>query len=1434
MVAPEVTVPWVLSARSAAGLPAQAERLVSFLQERPEWSPVDVGYSLAVSRARFEHRAVVCGADRGELLDALRGIAEGGAVSGVVRGEASSGRSAFLFTGQGSQRAGMGRELYASFPVFAAAFDEVCAHIDRHLDRPLKELVFEDTSGLLDETGYTQVALFALEVALFRLVESWGVAPDFVIGHSIGEIAAAHVAGVFSLEDAAVLVAARGRLMQALPGGGAMAAIEATEVEVAEQLAGREAQVSIAAINGPTSVVVSGDEAVVDEAVAYWREQGRRTRRLRVSHAFHSPHMDPMLEEFRAVAEGISYSVPRVAVVSNVTGKLAEGLELCSADYWVRHVRGAVRFADGMAYLDGQNVTRYLELGPDGILSGMGQGCLPEDSEAVFAAVLRKDRPEPDTFTTAVGTLHAHGVKVDWEGVFAGRGGRLMDLPTYTFQHERYWLEGPAETGDVASLGIGAAGQALLGAAITLPDSDGLLLTGRLSLQSHPWLADHAVMGSVLLPGTAMVELAIQAGDQVGCSTLEDLTLQAPLVIPERGGVALRVTVSDADESGRRQVAVYSQPADAEPGEAWTRHAVGTVAGVVAETEPVGLSVWPPQGAEPVDVEPEAFYEAFAATGLSYGPVFQGVRAAWRLGDEVFAEVALPEETSTDGFGLHPALLDAALHAAAFGDFVSGTSGVGGGARLPFAWSGVKLYATGASALRVRLAPAGTDAFSLTVADAVGVPVAAVESLVLRPVDTQQLSSAGGGAAQEALFTVDWTELDKSVLGQAAQQLRQAVRETHSDRPSADWAVVGTVPRGGLGAAWSGGDAYAGLDALVAAVESGTRSALPKVVLVPVDGLDTLDTLETVNDRSDVAANGHTVAHRALALAQQWIADERFADARLVFVTRGAVAAADGDAVPDVAGAAVWGLVRSAQSENPDRFALVDADADADVTVAPDLLAELALTRETQCAVRGDTLRVARLTRVRTGAGASPGNDSAASPGVGATRRLADGAVLVTGGTGALGALVARHLVTEHRVRDLVLTSRRGDQASGAAELADELTELGAHVEIVACDASDRMALEALVESVTTERPLSGVVHTAGVLDDGIVPSLTPERLDAVLRPKVDAAWNLHELTQAMDLSAFVLFSSAAGVMGNAGQGNYAAANTFLDALAQHRRAQGLPAVSLAWGAWAQSGGMVGQLSEADQERMARAGAEGLSDADGLALFDAALLPEAAALLVPMRLDLAGIRARAADAGVPTLLRGLVRVPARRTAQAAATAQSSDAGTLADRLTGLPEAEQRAAVLDLVRARAAAVLGFDGPEDIGPKLGFLELGVDSLTAVELRNQLGKATGLRLPATLIFDYPTPAAVADYLLGEVGPATGPTSQSVYSELDRLEALLSAVARDDDESSGITARLRSVMAKWSDRMSDTQAPADEDELASATADELFDLLDNELGQS
>ncbi|MCX2971868.1 type I polyketide synthase, partial [Streptomyces marinisediminis] len=598
-------VPWVLSARSAQALAGQAGRLLERVDSLG--SPVDVGWSLAVSRSVFEHRAVVVGADRAGLLAA---VAQGQAPAGVVTGQASGGRAAFLFSGQGSQRAGMGRELYDAFPVFADAFDAVCAELDGHLDASVREVVFEG-SELLDQTQYTQAGLFALEVALFRLLEHWGVAPDYLLGHSIGEVAAAHVAGVWSLEDAARLVAARGRLMQALPSGGAMIAVQATEEETTALLADG---VSIAAVNGPTSVVVSGDE----EAVTAIAAQFGKSKRLNVSHAFHSPRMDPMLEEFRAVAESLTYHAPRIPVVSNLSGDLA-GEELATADYWVRHVREAVRFHDGVRSLTAHGVTTCLELGPGGVLTAMGQECAAEAADAVdpadaaFVPALRKGRAEAEALVTALAELHVRGTAVGWDAYFAGTGARRVDLPTYAFQHATYWPRRFDRTGDLSGAGLRTSEHPLLVGSVALAGEDVSLFTSRISLESHPWLADHTVLGSVLLPGTAFVELALHAGERVGCGVLEELTIQAPLVLPERGARVLQIVAGAAGADGGRPLTVHSRPADArtdagtdvDDAADWVLHASGVVVpgeGRAAESA-AGLVAWPPAGAEPVSVE---------------------------------------------------------------------------------------------------------------------------------------------------------------------------------------------------------------------------------------------------------------------------------------------------------------------------------------------------------------------------------------------------------------------------------------------------------------------------------------------------------------------------------------------------------------------------------------------------------------------------------------------------------------------------------------------------------------------------------------------------------------------------------------------------------------------------------------------------------------
>ncbi|OKI85250.1 polyketide synthase, partial [Streptomyces sp. CB02058] len=646
---------WVLSATGAEALKAQAARLLERVADGSEVRPVDVGFSLVTSRAVFEHRAAVVGGTREQLVEGLRALAGDGRDGSVFRGAARSRpKAAFLFTGQGAQRVGMGRELHASFPVFAEAFDAVVAELDSHLSGSLRDVVWGEDASLLERTEFTQPALFAFETALFRLLESWGVRPDFLAGHSVGELTAAHVSGVLSLADAARLVAARARLMQALPAGGAMVAVRASEDEVLPYLTSDA--VSIAAVNGPDTVVISGAEVDVLEVVARFEAEGRKTSRLRVSHAFHSPLMEPMLAEFRTVAESVTFGEARIPVVSNVTGQLATSDDLRTPEYWVRHVREAVRFGDGVRALSAAGVSVFLEVGPDAVLTAMAQSSA---ADAVFVPGLRRNQSEPEALVTALARLHTVGHSPDWAAFYAPTGARRVDLPTYAFQHQHYWLLPDVMDSNPESLGLVSADHPVLGAAVGLPDG-GVVFTGRLSLNSHPWLADHSVLGSVLVPGTGLVELALRAGEEVGCGLLEELTLQAPMTLPESEALRVQVVVSAASDDGAREVSVHSRP-EGDRDIPWTLHAEGALLSEPA-TADFGLEVWPPEGAVPVSVE--GAYERLVDDGYEYGPVFRGLRAVWTRGEEIFAEVSLPDEAREDAgrFGLHPALLDAALH----------------------------------------------------------------------------------------------------------------------------------------------------------------------------------------------------------------------------------------------------------------------------------------------------------------------------------------------------------------------------------------------------------------------------------------------------------------------------------------------------------------------------------------------------------------------------------------------------------------------------------------------------------------------------------------------------------------------------------------------------------------------------------------------------
>ncbi|MDB1090415.1 type I polyketide synthase, partial [Streptomyces sp. ACA25] len=1269
-------VPWPVSARTAEGLRGQAARLRDFVAGHPGLQPEEIAKTLTTGRAALEHRAVVLG--RAEsLLKGLDALATGTSAASVVQGSVVNGRTAFMFTGQGSQYAGMGRELYTAFPVFAEAFDAVAARVDVGL--PLKEIVFGDGDEMT-RIGYAIAGMFAVQVSLTRLLESLNITPDVVLGHSTGELAAAHIAGVLSLDDACRLLSSRARLMQALPESGSMLAVEASREEVVPLPAG----VDLAAVNGPASVTVSGDEDVITRLEARWRAEGRRVKRLIVSHAAHSHHMDPILEEFGAVAATLTHHEPLIPLVTTGPGPI-DGHE-----YWVRQARQPVMFADALGRMSG--VRRFVELGPDGVLSALAQQVL---DDAVFVPALRSDRDEVETFFQTLAGLHVAGAAVDWPGLPAVDGA---DLPTYAFQHERYWVRPEPGSGDVSDAGLSGAGHPLLGAAVASATDDGMVLTGRLSTAAYPWLADHRVQGSTVVPGTALLELALHAGGLVGRAHVHELTLHAPLVLPERGAVRVQVVVS-AGEGAEHEVVVYGRR-ESDEESSWTRHAAG-VLGEGEQGEPAAEAVWPPEGAVPVDLS--GHYETMDAAGLVYGPAFRGLRALWTAGDTVCAEVALPDRREAGAFGMHPALLDAALQALG----ATGEAGEPVTARLPFSWSGVALHAVGASVLRVRLTPAGVDAVAVEAFDEAGLPVLSVESLALRAVPGQLTAAPGA----DSLFEVVWTELGE-VSG------TDPVAHVLVDDPARDVAEWSEVP----------------------GVVVWRPAAEPAAVLAGV---------------------------------QAWLAEERAVASRLVVCTRGAVAAADGDGMAEPMAAAAWGLVRAAQAEHPDRFVLLDEDtpgtpgtgepgADECETLP---WGRALASDEPQMAVRAGRVLVPRLARVRPA-----GDETGQNPGLGS---VAGGTVLVTGGTGVLGGLVARHLVRCYGVRRLVLVSRSGGGASGVEGLVSELVGLGAEVEVVACDVADRGALAGVLGGIPAEFPLTGVVHAAGVVDDGVVEALTPERLDGVLRAKADAAVNLHELTAECDLGMFVMYSSVAATFGSPGQGNYAAANAFLDALAHRRRSQGLPATALAWGLWDRASAVSGNLDATDRARFAQVG-EPLSDEEGLDLFDTTVLTRPEAHLVPMRLDIAGLRARTAGAPVPALLRGLVRVPVRR----AATATDSFAATL----LALNPADQERTLVDLVRSEAAAVLGHASAAAVERGRAFRELGFDSLTSVELRNRVNAATGLRLPATLVFDHPTPEALAGHLSTELldTETEAPGSAPVAMRVDEPIAIVGMACR------------------------------------------------------
>nr|URG42895.1 PieA3 [Streptomyces conglobatus] len=1385
---PPALVPWPLSGRSGSALRAQAGRLHVHLADRPALGVAEVGAALALTRTAFEHRAVALGEDRDALLAGLAALAAGRTAPGVRRGVArDQGRVTLVIpdAAPGWREAAAG--LLATAPAFARRMGE-CADALTAAGAdwsPLDVVRAAPGAPADDRPEARRAAQWAVAVSLAALWQAHGLRPAAVIGHGGGQLAALCVAGALSLTDAATLLTSGGT-EPVTPRPADLPCYSSTE----------HGPVDTTAL-GPAHWMGDGPAGHLDRTVSALLERGHRVY-----------------------------------------------VEIATAPVAVAGIHRAAR----------EHPDRTVLAVPAAPAEDPGSPAGPGGpDEAPGADPLAR-------ILDALADLHVHGVPVDWSAVFPAAPARPVDLPTYPFQRRRFWLENPPATAEVGAAGLVAADHPLLGALVELPHADGLLCTGLLSLRTHPWLADHAVAGRVLLPGTAYLELALWAGARTGCDRLEDLTLHTPLVLPgpeaPDDGVRIRLTVAAPDDAGRRQVTLESRPAAGDGNQPWTRNAAGTLTPQAAPAT-FDLMAWPPEHAEPVDVA--ALYRRATARGFAYGPAFQGLRAVWRHDRDVYAEVSLdPAVQQTEAghrFTVHPALLDAAVQALA-----AATPDDPDDARLPFSWRGVSLRAAGTATLRVRLAPAGQDAVTLEIADAAGAPVALVERLLLRQAHGGPPHPPGSaGLGSGTLLHTVW----QAVAAPAPATARIAV----------------------LGEPAGAGPAYPDPAALTAALPDG--GALPDAVLAlvtpepPRPPADRAEPAADPGDASAPAAPGTPHAVRAattatLRLLRAWLADPRTAASRLVLTTRGAVATAPGDPA-DLAGAAVWGLVRAAQAEHPGRFTLLDLPADGPggteflTSVAagtgpaeqpaptpgegaaghPDWTAALT-GQEPQLALRRGELLVPRLVQWHAAGPAATAADAttgtAAPDGAGALDP--QGTVLITGGTGTLGAAVARHLVARHGARHLLLVSRRGRQAPGAAELAAELTGHGAQVTVTACDTADRAALSAVLDAVPPQHPLTAVVHTAGVADDGLLDAMTPERFDTVLGPKADAAWHLHDLTRHRpSLTAFILFSSAAGTLGSPGQSNYAAANAFLDALARHRRAHGLPALSLAWGLWEERSALTGQLDAADLARIGRSGVLPLSTGTALALLDTARATTEP-VLMPVRLDTAALRDPVAAHRAPALLRELARTAAGTPAGAEPTAPAPTAphdGTapeapagatpLGTRLAGMTEDERRRVLLDLVRTHAAAVLGQTDPPRVDPEKGFLDLGFDSLADLELRDRLHEITGLDLAATLIFDHPTATALAEHLRDQYGTKDTVRLGPALEELDRLEAFLTPYAADQDARTTITLRLRDLLTRWDgEARGGTDAPTgagagttERTDLTSATDDELFDLLDD-----
>lgn len=1271
--------PWLLSGADKPTLQAQARSLLADEALRSQ-HPVDIAFSLATTRSLLHCKAAIVSNSSQGRREALAALAQGQPHPDVLTGEAEGNTSimkprlAVLFSGQGTRLPSIGElEELCAFPVFSEAFQAACDELDQHLERPLNATTHgcngNGNAHLMDRTDFVQAATFAFEVAMFRLLQSFNIHPDFVAGHSFGEIVAAHIAGSLSLREAATIVTARGRLMAALPANGAMVSISATKDEVAEdrsryQHQTQGVQPTIAALNSKNSVVVSGPVEAVMAVADRFEASGRKASRLqKVDKAFHSQMMEPILDDLENALTPLLHGNGRqtmMTLISTVTGKVAEAAQLSSWRHWILQVCKPVLFADAVEELRSKGVSEFLEIGPSAVLRPHVPGAVATSSQV-------------NRLLGTLGQLCARGIQVNWHTVFDGSGARAVNLPVYAFQRRRYWLDPPKPEATQRGLpDVGALNHGVLFSATSIPGTAKIICSGLLSTNRQPWLRDHMIGGQLLVPAAVIIELALRASRECtetqDMMMLEELALVAPLVLSETEDEEFHVqaVLGEPQENGERSVDVYSRPSDSATGHEWTLHANGTLQHCVLSDESRSSTEPASAGTTHVDIS-KAYAVLSENRGIGYGPSFQCVRAIWHGENRAELQARIePPRAQSQKFALHPAMLDAALHASLLAASDTSEASI----RLPFIIRGVQFLApAGSDSIIAQIRDLGNDKRSVMLrSESTGALLANISEVITR---LWQPPPAVGD-----LYRLEWTSLAATTInGEPATDPSRQTDEIFRVQVARD------------------GDA-----------EVAEYSVKHKI---------------------------HDAVAEALRVIQKWIAEKALAGGRLVLVTERATKE-DG---PDIIAAAVWGFGRSAQAEfSGERIKLVDLDGSTKSEAA--LLPALA-SKEDVVALREGTIMTPRLVKAAPTAAQIPASpqDSHSSSGLDVS-----GTVLVTGGTGGLGALLSRHVVRTHGAKHLLLVSRSGMKAPGARQLSEELQspDMGAVVRIEKCDCGDRDKLAALLAGNVAQGhpPISAVIHCAGVVDDSLLKSQSPERVSRVLRPKVDAAWNLHELTLTT-AGTFILFSSYVGIVGNEGQAGYTAGNAFLDALARFRVARGLPALSLAWGPWQNEDGMAAADKLATPSARLT-NAQPLTDQQGLQLFDMALQTSTSSKGAPVL--------------SPMLLRGpFPLVPSAYTGTASATKTPGRSVTAIWRtkLAAAPPVNREEILLGLLRDQITSALGYSEDQDL-PDLPIADLGIDSATGIPLANKLRTLTGLRdLAVSVVLDFVTVQELAKYL-------------------------------------------------------------------------------------